>query len=142
MQERDRVDFRRDKASISYHFAVDEKEAVQILPMSIHGWHAGDGGKGAGNTRSIGIEICRSQCRDNADMLYRRAEANAAVLAAALLRKYNLTPEDLRMHYDWSKKFCPHRILEEKRFEEFKKQVALLLKEETGSILPVLNLKD
>ncbi|MBO5763087.1 MAG: N-acetylmuramoyl-L-alanine amidase [Lentisphaeria bacterium] len=142
MQERDRVDFRRDKSPVSFHFAVDEKEAVQILPMSIHGWHAGDGSKGPGNTRSIGIEICRSQCRDNVDMLYRRSEANAVVLAAALLRKYQLTPEALRMHYDWNKKFCPHRILEEKRFEDLKKRVALLMEKETGSILPVSDLKD
>lgn len=123
-QERDRVEFRRDRMSVSFHFAVDEKEAVRILPLDIHGWHAGDGGKGPGNTESIGIEICRSQCRDAADDWYRRSEANAALLAAALLRHYGLTAAELRMHRDWSGKFCPHRILEEQRWPAFRQAVA------------------
>ena len=123
-QERDRVDSRRDNASVSFHFAVDEQEAVQILPLDIHGWHAGDGAEGPGNTQSIGIEICRSQCRGPADWQYRRSEENAEILACALLRHFKLTAADLRMHRDWSGKYCPHRILEENRFESFRSRVA------------------
>ena len=132
-QERDRVDFRRDNASVSFHYAVDEKEAVQILPLSIHGWHAGDGGSGPGNTESIGIEICRSQCRGDADWQYRRSEANAEILACALLRHFKLPAEALRMHQDWSGKYCPHRILEENRFESFRARVADRLAAEPDS---------
>ena len=123
-QERDRVDSRRDNASVSFHFAVDEREAVQILPLDIHGWHAGDGAEGPGNTQSIGIEICRSQCRGPADWQYRRSEENAEILACALLRHFKLTAADLRMHQDWSGKYCPHRILEENRFESFRARIA------------------
>ncbi len=126
-QERDRVDFRRDNMSVSFHYAVDEREAVQILPLAIHGWHAGDGGRGPGNTESIGIEICRSQCRGAADWQYRRSEANAEILAAALLRHFELTAAELRTHQDWSGKYCPHRILEENRFESFRARVAARL---------------
>ena len=122
-QERDRVDFRRDGMSVSFHFAVDEREAVQILPLAIHGWHAGDG-RGPGNTESIGVEICRSQCRGPADWQYRRSEENAEILACALLRHFKLTAADLRMHQDWSGKYCPHRILEENRFESFRARIA------------------
>ena len=122
-QERDRVDFRRDKASVSFHFAVDECEVVQILPLDVHGWHAGDGASGPGNAESIGVEICRSQCRGPADWQYRRSEANAEILASALLRHFDLTEKDLFMHQDWSGKYCPHRILEEKRFESFRARV-------------------
>ena len=128
-QERDRVDSRRDNASVSFHFAVDEREAVQILPLDIHGWHAGDGAEGPGNTQSIGIEICRSQCRGAADWQYRRSEENAEILACALLRHFGLTAEQLRMHRDWSGKYCPHRILEENRFESFRARVAERLSE-------------
>lgn len=74
--------------SVSFHFAVDEREAVQILPLAIHGWHAGDG-RGPGNTESIGVEICRSQCRGPADWQYRpqRSERrNSHFRAAAALQ--------------------------------------------------------
>ena len=38
----------------SYHFAIDDKELVQSLPLNRNGWHCGDG-NGEGNRRSIGI---------------------------------------------------------------------------------------
>lgn len=121
-QERDRVNSRRDDKSVSFHFAVDENEAVQIMPLDTRGWHAGDGG-GPGNAASIGIEICRSQCRDGAGWRYRRAEANAVKLAARLLRDFDLPVEALRTHQSWSGKFCPHRILEAKAWDDFRARV-------------------
>ncbi len=120
-QERDRVYYR--SGSTSFHFAVDETGAVQILPLDRHGWHAGDK-RGEGNLNSIGIEICRSHCRGDRDELYRRSENNAVVLAALLLEKFKLDTDKLRMHQDWSGKFCPHRILEEKRWDDFKARVS------------------
>ena len=126
-QERERVNNRRDDASVSFHFAVDEAEAVQLLPFGQHAWHAGDG-HGDGNMHSIAIEICRSQCYGRDEHLYRAAEANAVVLAAWLLQIHGLTVNDLKKHQDWNNKYCPHRILEEKRWEEFKAHVAAALK--------------
>ncbi len=122
-RERDYLNSRRDPAYISYHFAVDEEEAVQILPLDISGWHAGDTGKGPGNRRSIGIEICRSRCVGAEAPLYYQSEDNAARLSALLLKKFTLPPEALRKHQDWSKKYCPHRILDEKRWDSFVRKV-------------------
>ena len=130
MQERTRVNTRTGSVT-SFQFAVDEKEAVQILPDSAHGWHAGDG-HGDGNMKSIGIEICRSMCIDADGYLYEGAEANAVRLCAYLLRKYNLTTADMRMHNDWTGKHCPHRILDAGSWEDFKKRVDLALKDETS----------
>lgn len=31
------------------------------------------------------------------------------------------------MHRDWMRKYCPHRLLEENRFEEFRARVAARL---------------
>ncbi len=121
-QERDRVNSRNDGVPVSFHFAVDENEAVQILPLHYAGWHAGDG-SGPGNTRSIGIEICRSQWREEHPERYYRSEENAARLAAWLLDKYDLPTAALRMHQDWSGKYCPHRILERDGWEYFKARV-------------------
>ncbi len=122
VNERTYLNNRRDNSYVSYHFAVDESEAIQILPLDVNGWHAGDG-QGKGNHASIGIEICRSRCTGKDEQLYRRAEANGVKLAACLLRKFNLPLSALRKHQDWSGKNCPHRILDEKRWESFRRQV-------------------
>ncbi len=42
-----------------FHIAVDDKEAVQGIPLERNAWHCGDGG-GNGNRKSIGVEICYS----------------------------------------------------------------------------------
>lgn len=122
--ERDYLNRRRDNVSISFHFAVDENEAIQIMPLFMHAWHAGDG-RGEGNMNSIAIEICRSTLYDGD--LYPRAEENAVKLAAYLLYIYRLDVDDLRMHYNWSGKKCPHRIIEDNRWDEFKMRVAASL---------------
>lgn len=122
VNERDYLNKRRDNNYISFHFAVDEKEAVQILPLDVCGWHAGDG-SGKGNRASIGIEICRSRCTGADEPLYRGAEENGVKLAAWLLDKYHLPLSALRKHQDWSGKYCPHRILDEQRWESFKTRV-------------------
>jgi len=122
--ERDYLNKRRDKKYISFHYAVDETEAIRIVPHDQHAWHAGDGRNGKGNRESIGIEICRSQCTGPRDPLYRQSEANAVRLTAWLLEELGLGVADLRMHYDWSRKHCPHRILSENRWEQFKAAVA------------------
>ena len=107
----------------SVHFAVDEREIVQLLPLDRHGWHAGDG-EGDGNLRSVGVEICRSVFRGANEWLYRRAERNAMLLASSLLRRFKLPDAALRMHRDWSGKFCPHRILEENSWADLRATVA------------------
>jgi len=122
IDERNYLNLRRDKKYVSFHFAVDETEAIQILPLDVCGWHAGDG-NGKGNRASIGVEICRSRCVGNDEQLYRRSEENGVKLAAYLLDKYHLPLSALRKHQNWSGKYCPHRILQEHRWESFKKQV-------------------
>lgn len=93
---------------VSFHYAVDEKQAVQGLPLNRNGWHAGDG-NGAGNRRGIGIEICRSKS-DKA--LFLKAEDNGAYLAAKLLVQYGWGMAQLTKHQDYSGKYCPHRTLD------------------------------
>ncbi|WP_373691010.1 peptidoglycan recognition protein family protein, partial [Pseudomonas aeruginosa] len=61
----------------SYHYAVDDKEAVQAIPLNRNAWHAGDGGSGTGNRKSIGIEICYSK---SGGSRFDKAEKNAAYL--------------------------------------------------------------
>ena len=113
--------------STGFHIAVDENEAIQMIPFNRNAWHAGDGTNGTGNRQSIGIEICRPTNSDAS--LYRQAEENAAFVAARLLYTYGLDISRLRKHQDWSKKSCPGRILKEGRWEEFKAKVNQILQQ-------------
>lgn len=89
--------------SISWHYAVDENQIVQCIPDNENAWHAGDGGNGTGNRKSLAIEIC-----ENGDLL--KATDNAAELTAMLMMKYNIPIENVVQHNHWSGKDCPRRI--------------------------------
>lgn len=103
----------------SWHIVVDEKEAIEAIPLNEVAWHAGDGGNGTGNRRSIGIEICESG--DGAKTL-----ANAVRLVAKLLKERGWGVDRLKRHYDWSKKICPRIFYDNGRWtgwEQFKDAV-------------------
>lgn len=93
---------------VSFHYAVDDKEAVQGIPLNRNAWHAGDG-NGNGNRKSIAIEICYSKSGGDK---FTKAEQNAAYLAAVLLHQYGLSISKLKRHYDWSGKNCPRRTMQ------------------------------
>lgn len=107
--------------STSYHIAIDDKEAVQLLPFNRNGYHTGDGSiANGGNRTSIGIEICYSK---SGGARYVNAEENAVQYVATLLKSYGWGVNKLRQHYDWSKKNCPHRIRNEGRWPSFVQRV-------------------
>ena len=95
---------------ISFHFAVDDKEAVQGLPLNRNGWHASDG-TGPGNMSTIAIEICYSK---SGGERFDKSEKNAAELIAYLLKKYGWNISAVKRHYDYApnKKYCPHRTMD------------------------------
>lgn len=88
----------------SAHYFVDDHQIIQVIEDSNAAWHCGDGkGKyGIKNSNSIGVEICVNQDGD-----YDKAVSNAVELAATLLKKYNLSLDRLKRHYDASRKTCP-----------------------------------
>ena len=94
---------------VSFHYAVDGKEAVQGIPENRNAWHCGDGGSGTGNRYSIGIEICYSKSGGDR---FIQAEKNAAYLTATLLKKYGWGIDRVKKHQDFSSKRCPHRTLD------------------------------
>ncbi len=93
---------------VSFHFAVDDKEAVQGLPLERNAWASGDG-LGAGNMRGIHVEIC---CSKSGGERFQRAEENAAELIAGLLRERGWGLERVTKHQDYDGKYCPHRTLD------------------------------
>lgn len=81
----------------SWHIVVDDKEAIEAIPLTEIAWHAGNG---TGNSTSIGIEICESGNRQ-------QTIENAVELVAKMLNERGWGIDRLRRHYDWSKKICP-----------------------------------
>ena len=86
---------------VSWHYTVDDNVAIQHLPNTEMGWHAGPA-----NGSSIGIEVCMHQ-GINRDLADRRA----AALVAKLLRDLGLTRNDIKTHKDWTRKDCPTLLL-------------------------------
>ena len=95
---------------ISYHYAVDDIQAVQGLPLNRNGWHASDGA-GPGNMTTIAIEICYSL---SGGARFDKAEENAAELIAQLLKERGWGIDRVKRHYDYApnKKYCPHRTMD------------------------------
>ncbi|MDQ8093962.1 N-acetylmuramoyl-L-alanine amidase [Bacillus amyloliquefaciens] len=106
--------------STSYHFAVDDKEVIQGIPLDRNAWHSGDGTNGTGNRKSIGVEICYSK---SGGARYQAAEALAIKFVAQLLKERGWGVDRIRKHQDWNGKYCPHRILDEGRWDEVKSSI-------------------
>lgn len=90
-----------NKVQASYHIVIDEREAIECIPLTENAWHAGDGsGSTSGNRTSIGIEICESGN-------YAKTIDNAVTLVAQMLKERGWGIDRLRRHWDWSRKICP-----------------------------------
>lgn len=100
---------RNNSSSTSYHVAVDDKEVVIAAPFNRNCFHAGDGRYGTGNRKTIGIEICYSR---SGGARFDAAEDNAARYVASLLKAYGWGINRVKRHYDWSRKYCPHRTMD------------------------------
>jgi N-acetylmuramoyl-L-alanine amidase len=93
---------------VSFHFAADDTEVVQGLPLERNAWASGDG-LGAGNLRGIHVEICYSK---SGGERFQRAEENAARLLAELLKERGWGLDRVTKHQDYDGKYCPHRTLD------------------------------
>ena len=94
---------------VSFHFAVDDQEDVQGIPLDRNAWHAGDGANGTGNRQGIAVEICYSK---SGGAKFEAAERNAAELIAQLLKERGWGIDKVTKHQDYSGKYCPHRTLD------------------------------
>ena len=101
---------------MTWHFTVDDREAIQSLPLNIQGEHADH--EGPGNTTSIGIEICEFRnARQQAAAVDR-----AARLTAWLMHDRGIPLDHVVPHYHWPQKHfhnnmknCPRILLEHGR---------------------------
>ncbi len=128
----------RNDSSTSFHIAVDDFEAVQGLPLDRNGWHAGDG-NGNGNRKSIAIEICYSL---SGGEKFIKAEENAALLTAAMLKARSWDISRVKKHQDWSGKECPKRTMDDTGWQNFLNKVTSYMKGETTIEMRYFKLKE
>ena len=108
-----------NNSATGYHFAVDDKEVVQGIPTDRNAFACGDGSQGKGNRKSISVEVCYSK---SGGAKYAKAEALAAKFIAQLLHERKWGTDRVKPHQLWSGKNCPHRILNEKRWDKVSRQ--------------------
>jgi N-acetylmuramoyl-L-alanine amidase len=87
---------------VSFHWVVDDAEAIHLVPDDEVAWHAGDGATGPGNRKSIAIETCVNQGSD-----WGRTRRNLAVLTATLMHRHGIPLTNVVQHNFWSGKNCP-----------------------------------
>ena len=106
---------RTNNKESSFHFAVDDKQAVQGIELNRNAWHAGDG-NGKGNREGIAVEICYSK---SGGERWLASVDNAAQLVAQLLKERGWGVDKVTKHQDYSGKNCPHRILSDFGWNNF-----------------------
>ena len=126
MMHREFVDRGGGAERVSFHFAVDDIRAVQILPLNERGYHAGDGcdepDRDHGCFRSVAIEVCVNAPAGSAR--WAAAKRNAAALIALIVSDPGrfvggaglagrFSFDRVAPHRQWSGKNCPQRMLAE-----------------------------
>jgi hypothetical protein len=87
---------------VSFHWVVDDTEAIHLLTDAEVGWHAGDGRDGPGNRQSLAIETCV-----HADGDWARTRRNLTILVATLMHRHGIPLANVVQHSRWSGKNCP-----------------------------------
>lgn len=105
------------------HIVIDDTESLLCIPLDEVAYHCG---VPIGNETSIGIELC---VKDKEGTMSLAALDRAVEVCAELCRQFNIPPEKILRHYDWSKKVCPKWFVDHPdEFEQFKKDVKDLLR--------------
>jgi N-acetylmuramoyl-L-alanine amidase CwlA len=125
---------KRNDNTVSFHYAVDDKEVVQGIPENRNSWNAGDGSNGKGNREGISIEICYSLSGGDK---FIKAEQNAVDLIVDILKRYNWGIDKVTKHQDYNGKYCPHRTLD-MGWTRFINMIKVALDEEPLAEKPVV----
>lgn len=112
-----RLQYNGNSRQASWHWQVDDKEAVQSFEHSYKCWAAGSS---KGNNEAIHVEICV-----NSDGNYLKAVENAASLVAKIMKDEKLTINDVVQHNYYSGKNCPRIMRSESiiSWSEFKEMI-------------------
>lgn len=97
-----RLQINGNSREASWHWQVDDREAVQSFE---HFWECWATGTYVGNSQGIQVEICV-----NSDGNYLKAVENAASLIAKIIKDEKITVQNIVQHNHFSGKNCPRNI--------------------------------
>ncbi|MDM5233595.1 peptidoglycan recognition protein family protein [Lysinibacillus pakistanensis] len=97
-----RLQINDNSRQASWHWQVDDQEAVQSFE---HFWECWGAGTYIGNHQGIQVEICV-----NSDGDYVKAVQNAATLIAKIIKDENIAIENIVQHHYFSGKNCPRNM--------------------------------
>lgn len=86
----------------SWHYTVDQNCVIQSIPDDEITWQ---GDHYDAYTKSIGIETCVNKGA-NMNVIWHRM----GKLCAQLIKKYDLSIDDIKQHYNWNGKDCPKTL--------------------------------
>src|SRR5699024_4157951 len=86
----------------SWHYTVDDTQAIQSFSHDVKCWHAGTT---AGNHQSIGVELCV-----NSDANYKKVLENGAELVKSIMKQEGISIGNVVQHNHWSGKNCPTQL--------------------------------
>lgn len=110
----------------SAHYVVDEGDTVyECVPLDVVAWAVGDGsggkyGKAYNNYNTVSIEMVSHTDASGRYYIPEATMRNAARLYQMLLKKLPNVQAAIR-HYDISMKLCPLPLIDEAKWEDFKK---------------------
>lgn len=103
------------EAQASAHYVVDDTNIIRCIPESEVAWHVGAKtytqlkynlfGNENPNNYLIGIEMCV-----NSDGNWNKTYQNTIELVVDILKKYNLTIDNIYRHFDITGKDCPRMM--------------------------------
>lgn len=117
--------FRDNVVKASANYFVDSKQIGVSVTDDVYAYHCGGGLQGpdghsfykrCNNYNSIGIEIC-DDVNDGRVLPSTEALHNAQVLAAALMKLYNIPIENVIRHWDVTGKLCPAYFVGDEKTE-------------------------
>ena len=86
----------------SWHYTVDQNCVIQSIPDDEITWQ---GDHYDAYTKSIGIETCVNKGA-NMNVIWHRM----GKLCVQLIKKYDLSIDDIKQHYNWNGKDCPKTL--------------------------------
>lgn len=128
--------YQRTVVKASAHYFVDDAFVFRSVPDLVTAWAVGGkkydscGRTGGGtlhgdvtNSNSISIELCGT-AGDGSRRASEATLANAAALAAELMRKYEIPLGNVCRHFDVTGKLCPAYMVDGGEWAAFKDRVA------------------
>ncbi|WP_460012462.1 peptidoglycan recognition protein family protein [Lysinibacillus sp. CTST325] len=120
-----RLQYNGNSRSASWHYTVDDKEAVQSFE---HAWRCWAAGSNTGNNEGIQVDVCV-----NGDGNYQKEMQNAAELVAKIMKDENIPISNVVQHNHFSGKNCPRNMREGKISWS---QFITMIKNVSGNVQP------